>query len=128
MPMTPDPQYGQKKALADLGLGQKEMPITGGRRIVPPTGRPAGSTKAPQVVAPAQSTAGVPPEEEQLMRNYAEAASAYQWALQQVQQPGAGQWTQLLVELAKRAHDEAGLALNNQTPNFAPEVFAQHGI
>jgi hypothetical protein len=126
MPATKDPRYGDKKALADLGLLQRDMPITGGRRIVPHTGRPVGSTTTPQAT-PAPAPAGVTPQEEALMRDYAEAASAYQWALQQAQQPGAGQWTQFLVQLAKQAHDTAGLALNNSTPNFAPETIAQYG-
>ena len=114
--------YSSKKQLADLGLGQKEMPTTGAVRAVRPTGRPpAGPAGLPAQAAAPASPQGPTPDEHDLMVRYAEAAQALQTAQAYAQLPGAGAWAQFFLQVAQRNHDEAGLALNNGTANFQIE-------
>ena len=122
MPQHNQAQYGDKKALADRGLGRKEMPMTGAVRAVRPTGRPpAGPAGLPAQAAAPASPQGPAPEEHDLMVRYAESASALRDAQALAGQPGAGAWTQFLVQLAQQQNNDAAMALNHGTPNWLIE-------
>jgi len=116
MALPTSPQYGDKKRLADLGLGSAETPITGGVRLKPPTGRPPVAGPPP-TVAPQQNLLPTA-EDEAIMRQYAEDERAYNDAMSYQGVEGAGAWTQLLLEMADYVRKQSGLELNNRTPNW----------
>ena len=119
MPQQNDAPYGSKKQLADLGLGQKEMPTTGAVRAVRPTGRPpAGPAGLPAQAAAPASPQGPTDVEKQLMHLYAEAQLSVQWAQQLSKSPGSGQWAQFYAAIAPIVRDQAALALHQGTPNW----------
>ena len=126
MPEFNEAQYGDKKRLADAGLGRKEVATsTGGDAMVGklPTGRPvsSGAPVSPMGNAPAQGNEELlePGDaERQLMHMIAEADSAYGEAQQYLNVPGAGSWVQFLVDLAKESTYQIGLRFNNNTPDW----------
>ena len=114
--------YGAKKALADVGLGQKEVPTTGGVRAGRPTGRPpvsgppgAGPATGP---SPAAAPASVDPVAQESFDRFAVASKAKQKADEWASDKTAGPWAQLLQQMATQAHFGALLHANRSTPNY----------
>ena len=122
MPQHNQAQYGDKKALADRGLGVKEMPASGGKRLVRPTGRPpVGPAGLPAQAAAPASPQGPTPEEHDLAVRAVEALSALEVAKSYAQLPGAGVWAQFFLQIAQRGFDEDGYAYHAGTPNYVIE-------
>ena len=118
-------QYGAKKQLADIGLGQKDVPTnTGAVRAVRHTGRPQGSTQTTPSTAQPQGPPpqGPTPAEHQAVVNFAVAQHAKNAADQWASTPTAGPWAQLLQQMGQSAHEHALLLANHTLPNFNPEL------
>ena len=116
-------QYGQRSQLQQLG--QKELGVTGGMRPGRPAGRPSAVAPAAArpvpgaaPVAPAQTNA-VPDEHRQLMVDYLTAERAVRTAQWYAMQPGAGPWSQLMLQAATMQRDHAGLTFQQGTPSWS---------
>jgi hypothetical protein len=112
-------QYGDMKRLEQLSSGMKQSNSDSVPTMRTPVGRPAGSTAAPQPMAPAGGIpSGIPEEHTAIMESAARAVRVSNIGKQLASDPLAGAWLRTYAERAQLDAEERLREVKDLTPDY----------